>query len=178
MQDNKLIKALVLNAQLGNNSAFEQLYQMTVSKIFILSLRITSNKVLAEHFTKKTYLNAWKSISLKSEDIAFLPWLKKITVETIFTSKDSSEEAAKIDKQNGEHLNEIEQNFFNGSSLERYISQMPTIEKSIYILHDIEHLSYREISKLLGISVEEVKTKLVQTREHLIKLTENDTRAN
>ena len=96
MQDNKLIKALVLNAQLGNNSAFEQLYQITIEPIYVLILRLTSNTSSAEILTKKTYVNAWQKISKKDEFSSILSWLKKIAIETVLADKSIENKSAGI----------------------------------------------------------------------------------
>lgn len=171
MQDNKLIKALVLNAQLGNNSAFEQLYQMTVQQVYALALRLSNSKVQAENLTIKTYLNAWARISLKSENVSFLPWLKKIAIESLTTENERIKQNSNNENLDGMTLSADEEKFFNDNGLEKHISQLQSKEKNVYVLHDIEKLSFTEISKLLSISEEELKDKLAQTRELLIGLT-------
>ena len=162
MQDNKLIKALVLNAQLGNNSAFEQLYQITIDPIYALILRLTGDPSSAEILTKKTYVDAWQKISQKDEFVSILGWFKKNAIGTVLAEK--SEEK----KSTGA----MDEKFFQANPLERYIQDLEFRNKLIYILHDIENFSFEEISELTGISNDEIKTLLVNTRENLISLTE------
>lgn len=163
MQDNKLTKALVLNAKLGNNSAFEQLYQMTVEPIYALNLRLTGNSSSAENLTKRTYINAWQKISQKDEFSSILSWLKKIAVETVLSEKVE-------DKKTSEKKSE--DSLFSKNPFEKFIQELSSKNKIVYILHDIENYSFDEISKLSGISNEEIKVLLIQTRDNLIKLTE------
>jgi len=162
MQDNKLIKALVLNAQLGNNSAFEQLYQITIEPIYVLILRLTGDTSSAEVLTKKIYVNAWQKISQKDEFISILSWLKKIAIETVLADKS-------IEKKSDGTL---DAKILGDNPLERYIQDLEFRNRLIYILHDIENFSFEEISKLSGISDNEIKSLLVNTRENLINLTE------
>jgi RNA polymerase sigma-70 factor (ECF subfamily) len=162
MQDNKLIKALVLNAQLGNNSAFEQLYQITIEPIYVLIIRLTGNVSSAEILTKKTYVNAGQKISQKDEFISILSWLKKIAIETVLADKS-------IEKKSDGTL---DAKILGDNPLERYIQDLEFRNRLIYILHDIENFSFEEISKLSGISDNEIKSLLVNTRENLINLTE------
>ena len=162
MQDNKLIKALVLNAQLGNNSAFEQLYQITIEPIYALILRLTGNTSSAEILTKKTYVNAWQKISQKDEFSSILSWLKKTAVQTVLAEKN-------IEKKSTDTLNV---KILDDNPLEKYIQDLEFRNKLIYILHDVENFSFEEISKLSGISDNEIKSLLVNTRENLINLTE------
>lgn len=162
MQDNKLIKALVLNAQLGNNSAFEQLYQITIEPIYALILRLTGNSSSAEILTKKAYVSSWQKISQKDEFSSVLSWLKKNSVETVLT--ENSEEIKSTVA--------IETKIFGDNPFEKHIQDLEFRNKLVYVLHDIENFSLEEISKLSSISEKEIKTLLASTRDNLINLTE------
>ena len=172
MQDNKLIKALVLNAQLGNNSAFEQLYQMTVQQTFALTMRLAGDSAFAEKFTKQTYVHAWQKISQKDEFASFASWLKKIAIETVLEEKSEDTPIQESSGESKQIINETEEKFFNENPLEKFIRELEIQIKIVYVLHDIENLSYEEISKLLRIPIEQVRTLLVKARETLINLTE------
>lgn len=162
MQDNKLIKALVLNAQLGNNSAFEQLYQITIEPIYALILRLTADPSSAEILTKKTYVNSWQKISQKDEFTSILGWLKKNAVETVLAEKSGDQNTIGV----------MDEKLFQSNSFEKYIQDLEFPNKLIYLLHDIENFSLEEISKLSSISEKEIKTLLAKARENLINLTE------
>lgn len=158
MQDNKLIKALVLNAQLGNNSAFEQLYQITIQPVYALILRLTGESSTAEALTKKTYVNSWQKISQKDEFTSILDWLKKNAIETVLAEKNGIQKTAKV----------IEDKYVQDNPLEKYIQGLEFNNRLIYILHDLENFSFEEISKLTGISDDEIKNLLANTRDTLI----------
>jgi RNA polymerase sigma-70 factor (ECF subfamily) len=162
MQDNKLIKALVLNAQLGNNSAFEQLYQITIQPVYTLILRLTGDSSTAEALTKKTYVNSWQKISQKDEFTSILDWLKKNAVETVLAEINGNQKTAGV----------INDKSFQDNPLETYIQNLEFRNRLIYILHDIENFSIEEISKLSGISDDEIKNLLASTRDTLINLIE------
>lgn len=163
MQDNKLTKALVLNAKLGNNSAFQQLYQMTSDQVYALIFRLTGNQTAAENLTKKTYVNAWQKISEKDEFTPILNWFKKIAVKTFIDEKNELEKLPE---------NKLDEELFEHNSLEKIIQEQTYNNKLVFILHDIENLSLEEISKLTNFTEKEIKSLLVETRENLIKLTE------
>lgn len=162
MQDNKLIKALVLNAQLGNNSAFEQLYQITIDQIFALILRLTGNPNSAEMLVKKTYVNAWLDISKKDEFTSFAYWLKKVAVKTVVKEKIDNDAST---------ISELDF-LFSKSPLEKYIQELEFNNKLVFILHDLENFSVEDISKLMELPEKEIKKILVTTRDHLINLIE------
>jgi RNA polymerase sigma-70 factor, ECF subfamily len=173
MQDNKLVKALVLNAQLGNNSAFQQLYQMTIESIYTLMLRLTVDSSHAEKLSIKTYVNAWQQISEKDESISILDWLKKIAVETYLSDSLNDTESSEQAGINKKVIDETLEKIYDEYPLEKYLQELDHRSKLIFILHDIENLSYDEISEFLNISVEEIKSLLVNSREKLISVLES-----
>jgi len=172
MQDNKLIKALVLNAQLGNNSAFEQLYQMTVQQIYALIMRLTGNSSAAEKFTKMAYLNAWQKIMAKHENDSFAGWLKKIAVKTVLEERSKIKSAQESIVESDREMNEIDKNFLSSHPLEKLIHNLEFNDKLVFVLHDLENLSYEDISRLSGIPVKEIKAMIIKSRENLIILSE------
>ena len=53
--------------------------------------------------------------------------------------------------------------------LESHILSLPQDDRIIIILHDIEGYSYKEISNFFeGLEIDEIKSKLINTREYLI----------
>ena len=53
MQDNKLIKSLVIESQLGNNSALGQLYKITIEQIYALTYGLPANHLMQKQLLKK-----------------------------------------------------------------------------------------------------------------------------
>ncbi|NWF91052.1 MAG: hypothetical protein HXY50_16520 [Ignavibacteriaceae bacterium] len=171
MQENKLIKALVLNAQLGNNSAFEQLYQMTVPQIYILTVRLSGGLTLAGTLTKKTYVNAWQKISQKDEKTTFLNWLKIIAASTVLEEMGRNT-LEKISSENDPQTKENEEVFFNQQPLEKAIRALEFVDRFVLILHDLENLSFEIINKITSLSINDLRSKLMRSRENLMIIVE------
>jgi DNA-directed RNA polymerase specialized sigma24 family protein len=165
MPDNKLIVSLIENAQGGNNSAFENLFQMSIDKVYALLLRLSGSSAAASELTTKTYVEAWQKISQKDPEELFNVWLKKVAVDTLLANK-------KIVKDSGKQktLSAHDQEFFGNNTLEGNIQKLELMEKVIYVLHDIEKFDIEEIAKKSDKSIEEVKNSLVDCRNKLISL--------
>jgi RNA polymerase sigma-70 factor (ECF subfamily) len=136
-------------------------------------IRLTGASSHAERLSIKTYINAWQQILEKDESISILDWLKKIAVETYISDSlndtESSEQAGSDKKVIDETLEKI----YDEYPLEKFLQELDHRSKLIFILHDIENLSYNEISEFLNISVEEIKSLLVNSREKLISVLES-----
>ena len=164
MPDNKLIVSLVENAQGGNNSAFENLFHMSIDKVYALLLRLSGSSAAASELTTKTYVDAWQKISQKDPDELFNVWLKNVAVDTLLANK-------KLVKDSGKQktLSSNDQQFF-GNPLEGNIQKLELLDKVIYVLHDIEKFDIDDIAKKSDKSIDEVKNSLVDSRNKLISL--------
>ncbi|HEX7358438.1 MAG TPA: sigma-70 family RNA polymerase sigma factor [Ignavibacteriaceae bacterium] len=151
--DNKFVRSLIENAKQGNNAAIEQLFQMNLGKIYAFALRLTANKSMAETITKQTFIEAWKKINLVRTDSSFLKWLSAITVYQTIESLRSKKQKTKIDHH---ELKELE----SKDELDKHILELPDQERMIFVLNKIEGYTIEEISDLMGIKKDQVKTHL------------------
>lgn len=161
--DNKFVRSLIESAKLGNNAAIEQLFQMNLAKIYAFALRLTANKSLTETITKDTFIEAWKKINLVRSDASLLKWLNSITVYKTIDSFRNKKSKNKVDHQ---ELKELESN----CELDKYIITLPDQERMIFVLNKVEGYSLDEISDMMGIKKDQVKTHLDIAID---KLTEN-----
>jgi RNA polymerase sigma-70 factor (ECF subfamily) len=173
MQDNKLTKALVVNAQYGNNSAFEQLYRMTIESVYALLIRLTGDSSNAEKLSIKMYVNAWQQISEKEENTTVLSWFKKIAVETYLMDFSDSSESTNDDNAAMQTKYGALEKYYNEYPLEKYLQELDHRSRLIFILHDLENLTYDEIKEFLHIPIEEIRRIMINSREKLISLLES-----
>lgn len=163
MPDNKLIVSLIENAQGGNNSAFENLFNMSVDKVYALLLRLSGSSTIASDLTIKTYVRAWQKISEKDPEELFQVWLNNVAVNTLLANQKLVE--TKNQKESTDQDNE----FFN-DVLETNIQKLDLLDKVIYVLHDIEKFDIEDISTISEKSVDEVRNSLTDSRNKLISL--------
>ncbi len=174
-QDNKFIRSLLENVKKGNNSSFEQLYQIYAGRVFTLSFRLLGNINLAEEATKEIFITARKQISSIRKDLSFNSWLVGITVYTDLeklrnngNSKKSGDNffKAKNDKKN-----------YLLSDLDKGILTLPEKERLVFVLKEIENYSEEEIADLLLTKLKDVKDCIITTHnkfenlKNLIQLT-------
>lgn len=78
-QDQSDLYALVKRMQQGDQAALEQLYDLTVGKIYSIA-HITNHQALAEEAVNDVYLQTWRSASsYEPERAAPLSWLMMLT---------------------------------------------------------------------------------------------------
>jgi len=159
-QDNKLIRSLIENARRGNNTAFEQLFQINVDFVYALSLRLTADQTLAQDYTKKIFVEAWKNLASIREGVTFASWLTGFTVYYFL----SEWHAKRIrDKNDRESVN-----WLFDYKLDVLIASLPVEERVAVILHDMKKYSMEETADLLGSGIENARTLLRNAHRKLI----------
>jgi DNA-directed RNA polymerase specialized sigma24 family protein len=156
MEDNKLTKSLVRNAQEGNNSAFQQLYKMSIKRTFAFCYRLTGNLSNSEAITKKTYVKAWQIISQKDESISFVDWVNTLIASAVLRDGNSSPES------------EFDKESLFSNPIEKRILKLAPIQRIIFVLHDVEKQEIEIISDVIGKSKLETNDLLIAARRNLI----------
>ena len=166
-QDNKLIRSLVQNTKLGNNSSFEQLFKLNVSRVYSVCLRLTADPSAAEEITKEVFITTWQQILHLRDNVSFSLWLTAISVYSVlekYRDKKTSglngrgikSGGAPYDTDNDEIL-----------LLEKAILSLPDKDRFILVLHDIEKYSDLEVADLLSMKTDEINNRLIIIRKSL-----------
>jgi RNA polymerase sigma-70 factor, ECF subfamily len=145
------IAGLVEKAVSGNFSAFGELYDIYLDRIYRYVFYQVKDKMTAEDITEEVFLKAWKAIkSCKGKEKTFSSWLYRIAhnhmINTLRSMKKFTplEEVEIIDPK-GEVGAEIE-----NQELLKTLDCLPENQKQIIVLKFIEGLDNREIGKIMG----------------------------
>ena len=163
-QDNKFIRSLIESAKRGNNSAKEQLCEMSLDKVYQLSFLLTCDKPSAELITINTFISAWNYIKTIDEDTSFVDWIKKITIYVTLNKlkkQGDLDKAKKIDNYN------LIEKFSSAPVAKEYLKLSDT-NKFILTLNLIEDYSADAISKLLNIEVNEIMQRITDFIKEII----------
>lgn len=74
--------ALVAEAKAGDQAAFTELYQRTSAMIYRTIRSMIGDEELVWDVQQDAYLRAWRSLDTLEAPEAFLPWLRRIAVNT------------------------------------------------------------------------------------------------
>jgi RNA polymerase sigma-70 factor (ECF subfamily) len=128
--------------------------------VYALSLRLTADQNLAEAYTKKVFVEAWKNLSSIREDVSFASWLTGFTVFYFLSEWHANRIQSKTNKESISWLFDYK--------LDVLIACLPVEERVAVILHDMKKYSMEETADLLGIGLENTKTVLNNARRKLI----------
>lgn len=182
------VAALVEQARAGSRTAFEQLVGMFQGDIFRMAYYRTRSSMDAEDLTQEIFMQAFKNLSRLKTAERFRSWLFKIALNRVrdfnrkkrfralFSTLDDSD---KVDRSYGEtrdHPDALDslmvKDFWKQIGL--FIDKLSRMEREVFMLRFMDHLSIKEISQVLRKSESTIKTHLYRSiqkfkREHSIR---------
>ena len=123
---------------------------------------MTDNELTAEQLSSNTFLRAFASSAeprTEQIDQAFLAEIREITTIGTLTLNSSAHAETRSVRGNVKRVH-----------LERAVVQLPSTEKMIFLLHDVEGYEHEKIAHLLGLSLQESQFGLHQARLQMREL--------
>lgn len=141
---------------------YDEIYRANCDRIYSLAFWMTDNELAAEELSTNTFLRAF---AVSDEpvadqiDRAFLAEVRE------FTSIGALSLNAPVSTQ----IESIRGNV-KRIHLERAVVQLPTTEKLIFLLHDVEGYEHQRIARLLGINEDESRNGVHTARMQIRNL--------
>ena len=168
----------------GDRSQFARLVDAYSGRLHRLALKMLGNEPDAEDVLQNTFMKAFQHIGDFEGRSSLSTWLYRIASnealmllrkklpETTFTDSlaGNEEESVADPIQFTDWCCLPEREFLNTESrtaLDRAVRNLPETLRIVFVLRDIEELSIRETSQVLGLSETAVKTRLLRARLHL-----------
>ncbi len=161
--------------QQGNGTAFEQAILPHLDAAYNLARWLTRNSEDAEDVVQEAYLRAFRFFDGFHGGNA-RTWLFKIVRNTCYTwlHKNRAEQnAAPFDEQVHTGTAETQDpetlliRKTDGQSLKQALEELPATFREVFVLLELEGLSYRQIAEVQGIPVGTVMSRLARARHRL-----------
>ncbi|MFN4179670.1 MAG: RNA polymerase sigma factor [Armatimonadota bacterium] len=183
---------LVAKAKKGDWSAFEQLFWRYHERIYTFIWHFLQSKEASEDLTQETFIRAWESLSsLKSND-SFQAWLHQIARRLCLDNLRKSQwetpisnianhdgyETCAIEAESeleleSENLPDPEQIALENelkTAVHAAVGKLSQPLREVVVLHYLEGLPVDEVSRILGIPIGTVLSRLARAREALRSL--------
>ncbi|PAJ72087.1 RNA polymerase subunit sigma-70 [Pseudoalteromonas sp. NBT06-2] len=155
--------------QQGNRSAFEQLYNQYISRVYALCLRLTADKSTAEDAAQEVFVQLWQKIANFDGKSKFSTWLHSVTANITISyirkqkswlQKVVSTEDVGMDEQAIEDIHDL-----NG--LDKLILRLPERARMVFVLYAVEGYRHEEIATILSMAVGSSKAQYHRARNLL-----------
>ena len=176
---------LVLRAQDGDIDAFEQLVERYQGRLFRTSYMIVRNRHDSEDIVQETLIQAWRSLHLIKEPAAFRGWLMRICTNKA-TSMMRKRQRQATDPYDAESLetaravagktststaDPVESSEVNAQlkALADLLASVKPELRIVWILREIDDLSYEEIAQTLNLTDSTVRGRLARARSLVMR---------
>lgn len=176
-------RALLERAQEGDTAAFERLVELHRDAVFGLALRMTRSEADAAEIAQETFLSAYQHLREFRGEAAFGSWVHRIAAnqalmrlrhqkvvdaaEQDLMGPDFNERGTLLDYPNGEWGRRADEKALEtelGVAIQQATDRLPEGYREVFLLKDVDGLSYEEIGQLTGLTVPAVKSRLHRAR--------------
>ena len=176
------IKGLVARAQNGDDEAFTQLVHLYSDRVYNLALRILRREDDAADILQETFIKVYEKIDTFDGRADFFTWLYRIATNmalmklrkdkrTVYSDEDIEKQFDRPDMTTVQEWRNLPLKNMLSEEFQIHLNQavdsLSEIYRSVFILRDLENLSIKETSKLLGITETNVKVRLKRARMFL-----------
>jgi RNA polymerase sigma-70 factor (ECF subfamily) len=173
---------LVKKAKKGDQAAFTELVEIFSERIYNLGLRILKNPDDAADILQETFIAVYEKIDSFDGRSNFFTWLYRIATNfalmklrkekrTIYTDQDMEDQFDDPEKMQIHEWQDLPLRDMLNSEFRKHlddaIDQLPEIYRSVFVLRDLENMSIKETSHILGITESNVKIRLKRARVYL-----------
>lgn len=177
LKDEELVERVLA----GERNLFEILMRRYNQRLYRVTRAILRDDAEAEDVTQEAYVRAYQHLSQFAGRSSFATWLTRIAIHEALGRVQRGKRKEEIDameefrRDSLEPLTSTATPEQNASSaevrvlLERSIDALPDTYREIFMLRDVEEMSTSETAQCLGITEENVKTRLHRARALLRK---------
>ncbi len=180
--DNQQVNSLVSRAKSGDQQAFTELVNVFGERIYNLGLKILKNEDDAADILQETFVAVYEKIDTFDGRSNFFTWLYRIATNFALMKIRKGKKTVLTD-------HEMETNFDNPDEMHIHdwqdlplkdmltsefrkkldvaVDELPEIYRSVFILRDLDDMSIKETSQILGITESNVKIRLKRARLYL-----------
>ncbi|MFY0581246.1 sigma-70 family RNA polymerase sigma factor [Cystobacter fuscus] len=176
-------RQLVERAQAGDISAFEALVDAHRDKVYGLALRMTRSEADAAEISQDTFLSAYQHLREFRGDAAFSSWVHRIAANNAlmrlrhrrvvqaaegelqgpeFTERGSLSEYPARDWSRDAEGRILDAEL--GHAIQQATDHLPEGYREVFLLKDVDGLSYEQIAEVTGDSIPAIKSRLHRAR--------------
>jgi len=165
---------LMLRFKDGDAGAFELLFSRHLHAIVNFSYRFVRNRQIAEELAQEIFLKVYTGASGYEAQAKFTTWLYRIATNVCLNeirkprfraTHEPLEETLPVNS--GTALDAHLDRRAIAHAIRRALEQLPVKQRAAFILNKYQELSYAEVSEIMGISEQAVKSLIHRAKETL-----------
>lgn len=162
----------------GDIEAFEQIYEALSGFVYSVAIRITRNAEDAQEVTQDVFMKVYRNLKNFQFRSSVRTWVYRIAVTTAlnYCRRNSRQREGRVEYDGAAESvstshpsSEGETRSDNEMILQELLKRLNPEQKICLILREIEGLRYKEISQILRIPINTVRSRLKRARQALLE---------
>lgn len=163
---------LIARVQDGDPTAERALYDAHVDRVYGLAYRMTGNEAVAKDCTQDVFVRAFERLDEFRGDAAMSTWLHRITTSVVLNHLRSAKRARKREEKAVQDSLVVTDGPARSEpdlkrDLRRAVDRLGEIYRTVFVMHDVEGFTHREIADALGVAEGTSKARLSRARAEL-----------
>jgi RNA polymerase sigma-70 factor (ECF subfamily) len=178
LSDEELVQCILA----GEKQLFEIVMRRYNQRLYRVTRAILRNDAEAEDVAQEAYVRAYQHLNQFAGRSSFATWLTRIAIHEALGRMRSRKKVEEIDAMDEPRRDSVQQLSLRDATpeqaasgrevrslLEHSIDALPDTYREIFMLREVEEMTTSETAQCLGISEENVKTRLHRARALLRK---------
>jgi RNA polymerase sigma-70 factor (ECF subfamily) len=169
----------------GDLEAFDELYRRFSEMVYNLAVRMAGDREAAEDLSQEIFLRVYRHLDGFQGRSSVKTWVYRIALNTCRSRlARRSRRVRVVGAVDGEWLERVPADGAGPElvaveregrrRLERALAFLPLSFRAAVVLRDVEGLAYEEISRVLGIRIGTVRSRIARGRARLQRILEED----
>lgn len=170
MDEEDLIIGLINEMSKGNEDAFNQLYEITHGRVFKYLYRLTGNQQMAEDILIDTFTETWRSVKKYKGYSKVFTWMLGIARNLAMNEfRKRKMDEYEVDDDRAYSANQFHAFTETETSqiLQEALNRLPIKHREILDLVFLHEMRYEDISQIINIPINTVKTRVFYAKEKL-----------
>ena len=170
-QDPAIDNWLIGKAVEGDADAFEALVRRHRGRIYRIALRIVGNPQDAQDVTQDILIQLWGSLAGFLGGATFTTWLYRMVVNRSLNHRKKRTRTVPLveeDRPHGPGPAEVVIAGQRAAATAAAVAALPAEQRSVFVLCQLERLSYAEVAAILRLPESTVRGRLARSRRTLL----------
>jgi RNA polymerase sigma-70 factor, ECF subfamily len=176
MDGDRKVHKLVVEAQNGDGSAFQALYEHFAPRIYNFLYRLLGSRDEAEDVAQQTFLIALRQLRTLRDAAQIESWIYRIARNEVYLKFRRKKALSLEDEDSGTEVEKLEEirlhanpeklllNEELGRRIQSILDNLPAKLREVFVLAVIQGMSYQEIAGIVGRTLLSVKTDIYRAR--------------
>lgn len=178
-------ETLIKKSKTGDEKSFKELVERYKSRVYSIVLAMVRDKNDADDLSQEIFLKVYRFLPQFKGKSKFYTWLYRLTINTCISAQNAQKKKPKtLSFSLGEEGNPLSTKLFQeevkspleilrnkelGLKIKSAIDSLSRDLKEVFILREVEDLTYKELSEILQCPQGTIKSRLFRAREELKK---------